>query len=161
MNPSLCPKKTGSVFAVIMLSAVLGLTLTGCSPKENEVITTIRFERGNGSTWGDQFYIEVASDEIILARYFPENAQDQETCEHIPITTEQWTEILNAVQALDLKEVRPSLWQRLWKNHKQDGNEFRTLTVIWDKAGEITYQWPNDQKSQDLEALLEQLMPSK
>ena len=140
------------------LFVMVALLLTGCKAKEDSKITGVVFNRGHGSTWGNQFYIEVCADEIVMARYFPENSQDQEVCEHIPITPEQWNEVCMAVQALDLEEDRPSLWQKLWKSRKLDSGEYRTLTVIWDKKVETAYQWPENQQSKDLETLLEQLV---
>lgn len=157
MKRPFCPKKMWWVLLMLLVSAVLGVAAAGCGQKENEVMTGIRFDRGHGSAWGNQFYIEVCADEIVLARYFPENARDQKVCEHIPITPEQWNEICELVQAMDLKENRVSLWQLLWKNRKLDGGEYRALTVIWDENVEIAYQWPDNQQAKDLEALLEQL----
>lgn len=158
MNRSLRPKRAGRIFVLLLLSAVLGLSITGCGQKECEVMTGIRFDRGHGSIWGNQFYIEVQADEIVLARHFPENSQNQKVCEHMPITPEQWNEVCMAVQALVLKEDRPSLWQKLWKSRMLDGGEYRTLTVVWDEEVEIAYQWPNNQQSKDLETLLERLI---
>lgn len=148
-------KHTVRVWPLFMIAALL---LTGCKAKEDSKIIGVIFERGHGSTWGNQFYIEVRADEIVLARYFPENSQDKEVCEHIPITPEQWNAVCMAVQALELKEDRPSLWQKLWKSRKLDGGEYRVLTVIWVEEVEIAYQWPNNQQSKDLETLLEQLV---
>lgn len=125
------------------------------------MITGIRFDRGHGSAWGNQFYIEVCADEIVLARYFPEESQEQEVCEHIPITPEQWNEICLAIQALNLTKDRPSLWQKLWESKKLDGGEYRNLTLVWKTSKgekEINYQWPSDQQANALEELLEQLV---
>lgn len=101
--------------------AMTALLLTGCKAKEDGEITGGIFDRGHGSAWGNQFYIEVCADEIVLARYFPENSQDQETCEHILITPKQWSEICVSIQSMDLQEDRIRLWQDLWKSHKLDG----------------------------------------
>lgn len=140
------------------LFVMMALLLTGCGAKEDSMITGVIFDRGHGSAWGNLFYIEVCADEIALARYFPENSQDQEVCQHKPITPEQWSAVCTAVQALDLMEDRPSLWQKLWKSRKLDGGEYRTLTVIWDENTEISYEWPDHQQAKELELLLEQLV---
>lgn len=150
--------KNGRRVLALLLAGVMLLGFTGCGTKEAGVMTGLRFDRGHGSVWGNQFYIEVCADEIVLVRYFPENSQDQEVCEHMAITPEQWTKICTAVQALDLKEDRPSLWQKLWESRKLDGGEYRALTVIWDGNVEIAYEWPNNQQATELETLLEQLV---
>ena len=148
-------KYTGWLWPIFVLAALL---LTGCKAKGGDTITGVIFDRGHGSMWGNQFYIELVAEEIVLARYFPQNSQEQQVSEHLPITAEQWTDICTAVQALELKEDRPSLLDKLFRRSKLDGGETRTLTLIWDGETKITYQWPNDPRAMELEALLERLV---
>lgn len=149
-----------------MLAAGILLLMTmasACSAEQTAVLTGIVFDRGHGSAWGNQFYIEVSADVVNEVRYIPEGAMDQETCTDIPITPQQWEAICEAVQALELQEDRPKLWQKLWESQKLDGGEYRSLTLRWRTekgVKEIRYLWPEGEKARALEALLEELVRS-
>lgn len=145
---------TAAIWALLLLAFLL---LAGCGPREHGEMTGIIFDRGHGSEWGNQFHIEVCAREIVVARYFPNGSADQNTCEHVPITVQQWEAICQAIRSMDLREKRTSWFQKIWASSKQDGGEYRTLTVIWDQDVEIVYQWPESQQAKDLETLLEQL----
>lgn len=145
-----------------ILGMLLCLTaMSGCSRVEDAPLCGVILERGHGSAWGNGFYIEVRTDRIVLARYFPQGAQEQVTCEQIPISPEQWNAICQAVQAMELEQDRTAWWQNLWGSSKLDGTQFRKLTLIWDTPGgeqSVLYRWPADPRAGDLETLLEQLV---
>ena len=139
-----------------ILAAVLAfgaLLLSGCSAKRNQELTAISFNRGHGSMWGNQFYIEISPVEIVTARYIPEGSWDLVTVEHLPITDAQWEKIKSAVEQLPLEKARTNIWEK----QKLDGSEFRELTLVRGKK-EVTYYWPNKPEAQQLEALLEALL---
>lgn len=153
-------KRLRGIIVLFLLGVFLMLGITGCDTKEVGVITGIRFERGHGSMWGNQFYIEVRTDEIREARFFPEGGQNQVTREHIPVSAQQWEALCRAVDALELVEYRTSFWQKLFGNKKLDGGEYRTLTLIRQNGAteeETVYRWPSASEALALETLLEQL----
>ncbi len=159
MKRGFFPRKLNRLGFLLLLIFTLAAAMTGCSREEDRVMTGIRFDRGNGSVWGTQFYIEVRAGEILLTRYFPEGAAQQQTREHIPITAGQWSALCEAVQALELKEARSSFWQNLFPS-PQDGGEYRSLTVFWQSPQgetEVTYRWPAGEQAAALESLLRQL----
>ena len=96
-------------------------------------------------------------DQIVQLQYVLEGAGQPETLEQIPITDGQWTQLCAAVWDLDLKQFRQSWWQELLKSRKQDGSDYRTLTLTWENGKETTYQLPADGQSDTLEQLLKQL----
>ena len=139
-----------------ILAAVLAfgaLLLSGCSAKRNQELIAISFNRGHGSMWGNQFYIEISPVEIVTARYIPEGSWDLVTVEHLPITDAQWEKIKSAVEQLPLEKARTNIWEK----QKLDGSEFRELTLVRGKK-EVTYYWPNIPQAQQLEALFEALL---
>ena len=139
------------ILAMILIFGVF--LLTGCGIRSSAAITGIVFNRGHGSAWGNQFYIEICSGEILLARYIPEGGSELVTLEHIPITQEQWQSVLRTVEQLPLEKARTNLWEK----QKVDGSEFRELTLVRGKK-ETTYWWPNIPQAQQLEQLLEGLL---
>ena len=148
------------VVCLFLLSGVILFSLTGCHQEESGEMTQITFERGSGSIWGNQFYIEVCPRQILLVRYFPEGSSQQQTKEQIPITQEQWDTLFRAVQALELTPEKTSFLQTLFGGQMLDGGEYRKLTLVWQTAAgekEITYRWPGGPQADRLEQLLEQL----
>lgn len=142
-----------------ILAACLAVFLSACAaPGKDARLCRITFDRGHGTLWGNQFYIEICPEEIVLMRYFPAGSTEQTTKEHVPITAEEWASLSAAVRALPLKEDRPGFWSRLWKNRKLDGGEYRKLTLQWQSGNSvqtICYQWPAGQQAEALEQLLE------
>ena len=128
------------------------MLLSGCHGAEPEPITGIKFNRGHGSAWDNQFYIEIDSQEIKRVDYIPSGQSELVTLEHLPITQEQWQMLQTAVEQLPLEKARPNLWEK----QKLDGSEFRELTLVRGKK-ETTYRWPNIPQAQQLEQLLEDL----
>lgn len=128
------------------------LLLSGCGAKDDS-LTKIIFNRGHGSKWGNEFYIELQATQIVRVRYIPEGQSELVTLEHIPITDAQWQTIKSAVEQLPLEKARTNIWEK----QKLDGSEFRELTLVRGKK-EVTYYWPNKPEAQQLEALLEALL---
>ena len=135
----------------LFLMAVL--LLSGCGTKRNSEITTITFNRGHGSAWGNQFYIQINSEEIVTANYIPEGSWDLVTVEHLPITDEEWQPIKSTVEQLPLEKVRTTIGEK----QKLDGGEFREVTLTRDRK-EVTYYWPDTPEAQQLEQFLETLL---
>lgn len=138
---------------VLLLFLMAVLLLSGCGTKRNQEITTISFNRGHDSMWGNQFYIKINPEEIVTARYIPEDSWDLVTVEHLPITDTQWQTVKSMVEQLPFENARTNIWEK----QKLDGSEYRELTVVRGKK-EITYYWPNAPEAQQLEQSMEMLL---
>ena len=138
------------------------LLLAGCGQTDQSpALAGLAFERSGGSSWGNQFSIEVRPDQIVRAAYFPAGADTQTVCRQIPITGPQWDALCELVQTMPLQPQRTSWWQRLFKKRVLDGVDRRTLTLIWQTeqgTEQVTYQWPRDDRAAQLEAMLEALV---
>lgn len=144
-------------FIICLIAFVLILTLlTACEKEKGEMIGII-FERGNGSSYGSQFYIDVRKDEILKVSFFPENSSQQVTYEHISISGEKWQEILKATKEIELKKNKSSLKEKIFGSSKLDGGDYRKLSLIYENNEEIKYKWPQSEKAQKLEDLLTSL----
>ena len=142
------------VFKVVAIVLIVGaLLLAGCHGQEHGEITEIRFNRGHGSLWGNQFYIEIREAEILRAEYIPEGSGELVTAEHLPITQDQWQKVKSTIETLPLEKARTNIWEK----QKLDGSEFRELTLVRGKQ-ETTYYWPNTPEAQRLEQFLEALL---
>ena len=137
---------------------LLCTALTACT-QEQATLSGILFDRGHGSAWGNQFYIEVYPEEIAVMRHFPNGAQEQTVSEHIPITAEQWQQLTEAIENLQLQKKSTPWWKKLFTSSRQDDGEYRNLTLGWETGGktaQTAYQWPQSTQANALEALLEQ-----
>ena len=137
--------------------------LSGCGKKVEEegTLVGVIFERGHGSAWGNQFYMEVCEDEIIQANYISEDSADLVTEEHIAITSEQWQEICDVIEKMELEKVKSSAWKEQLGVDILDGGAYHELSLIWKtEKGEksVAYHWPEDEAGAALEQLLEQLL---
>lgn len=146
----------------VFIAALLLLTgLSACGVNEESVLSGIIFERGHGSMWGNQLYLDVRANQINRIQYIVDETMVLESRENIPIVPEQWQALENAVLCLDLKEDKSSWKDILFGSSKLDGGEYTKLTLIWrtgHKEKEINYLWSQSQQSAVLEAILEQLM---
>ena len=140
------------------------ICLSGCGATQEETRTLRRvvLDRGHGSMWGNQFYMDVCADEISQTRYFPSDDPGGELTEDFgrAITAEQWDEILSAVEALEptLIPMRQPFLKKLFaRKEVLDGGEFHHLTLYWAEDEAIRYEWPFNEQAVALEALLEQL----
>lgn len=139
-----------------VLLILLLLPLTGCGRSvPTEAPNGIVFERGHGSAWGNQFYIEICPERIIVARYIPEGSSELGIVEDIAITREQWQQVESQLASMTLEKEQVSLWKRLFGGRAQDGGEYRRLTLLYGDR-ELSCRWPAD--GEGLEALLEQLV---
>lgn len=137
----------------VLLCFLLALLLVGCGAEKETALTNVAFNRGHGSAWGNQFYIQISPREIEIARYIPEGSWELVTVEHLPITDDQWQEIKTTVEQLPLEKAR----QNIWEKQKLDGSEFRELTLVRGEK-EVTYYWPNTPEAQQLEQFMEALL---
>lgn len=145
----------------LILAACCLVLFSGCAgTKQAGTVRKIVFDRGNGSVWGDQFYIELCPEEITTVRYFPAGSSEYVTREHIPIDSKIWEEALSSVRILEekLEPDTPGFFQKLFGSQKQDGGDYRKLTVYRTEADGVTYKLPADPAAQALEAFLENLV---
>ena len=145
------------ITSALLITACLTALLTGCvSQSEDKVLTRLVFDRGHGSMWGNQFYIELCEEEIICIRYIPEGSAELVTQTEIPLTDQMWEQIVSAVGELELKP------EKAGKKQVLDGTEYRRLTLTWEIGGkEKTVNYSFSPAAQKLEALLESLIPKK
>lgn len=151
------------ILSYAMCIVLCMVMLSGCGKKAEEegTLVGVIFERGHGSAWGNQFYMEVCEDEIIQANYISEDSADLVTEEHIAITSEKWQEICDTIEKMELKKVRSSALKEQLGADVLDGGAYRELTLIWktEKGEEsVAYHWPEDEAGAALEQLLEQLL---
>lgn len=133
---------------LILLTPVL--LFPGCSQsRTSAAVTGLTFDRGCGSTWGNQLYISLTQTRITTLRYIPEGSSELQILEDLPITPRQWQSITQALEQLTLKKEKTTL------SGKQDGGDYRCLTLTYGKKS-VTYRWPDN--GAILETLLEQLV---
>ena len=145
-----------------VLTLLLGLTGCGAAREDTPVLTRVILDRGHGSMWGDQFYVDVCAEEILQTNYFSPDDPGGELLSKsgLPIDSQSWAEIVSAVEALaPLTPVRESLWKKLFGGGRaSDGTGYRHLTLYWADGEAIGYQWPDNEDAAALEKLLEQLI---
>lgn len=144
---------------LFLIAALLCITgLTACAPREAPVLTGITFERGSGSVWGNQFYIQVTPEKIAVLEYVDADSGELMTLKDLPILPQQWEQLERAVLGLDLEEKRSGWKDKLLEGMVLDGGDFRNLTLTH-KTGEkevsTAYQWSSQASA--LEAMLETL----
>lgn len=144
--------------AVCLLPLCLCLAACGQSGRK---LAGIRFVRGNSMVMDNGFlFIEVHKDKISLLSHIDLESHDSQTRQDIPITPAQWQQLEAAALALELKPMGKSFLSNLLQYMKQDGTDYRTLTLIWETGRgtkEVTYRWPNTPQADALEELLTQL----
>lgn len=148
-------KKTSLLLALTWLS----LLLAACAPPEAPVLTRLEWERGHGSMWGNQMFVAVTPEGIDEVRYVDSDSQLQ-TVRDLPVTQQQWEELSELVQKLELKKEKPAWLEKLLKSSRLDGGEFHTLTLFWQTekgTQQVRYQWPSSGDADALETLLETL----
>ncbi len=147
------------IIAISAASMLLCAALSACG-QSNATLVSILFERGHGSQWGNQFYIEVNEQRIVTLRVISQSTMELREQKDIPISPEQWQELAAAVQDLELKQTRENWIHKLFGGSALDGGEYRHLTLIWQTeqgTAQTQYQWPQSQQADQLERLLEQL----
>lgn len=143
----------------LLLSACLAVCLTSCAgPQQTGSVDRIVFDRGHGSMWGTQLYMELTPREVTLVRYFPVGSAEQVTREHIPISQEAWLELTAAIESHDLEPERTGFFARLFGARKQDGGEYQTLTVQRETEA-VTYRWKDPNQAAEFSLLIEALLP--
>ncbi len=138
----------------LFASLLVLILLTGCSAPSGE-ITSITFERGNGSVWGHQFYIELTPSEIVALRYPAPQSHDIVEEAHIPIAREDWEKALLLTEKLSpyLKEYKASFIKLLFRRGITDGTDFKHLTLCYGEDS-ILYKLPYVDEAFALEEFL-------
>lgn len=134
-----------------VLVPLLALGFLAACGKESRTMTKFVFDRGHGSAWGNQLYIEICPEEITLLRQVGEDGALQ-TKEHLPITGEDWRQLEGLLEDVTLE--KPPAWKRLFTGNVKDGGLYRRLTITYD-GEQISYWWPENGDA--LEHFLEQL----
>jgi len=138
--------------AALMLCIVL---LAGCtSHPEDAAVTRVVFERGHGSAWGNQFFIDVCPQQITKCQFIPAGTGTLQTGEKIPIAPSQWQQLTDMLEGMTLQPEKENLFQRLFGGRKLDGGAFRKLTLYRGEHATV-YRWPDNGAA--LEEFLEAL----
>ena len=155
-------------FALIGVLAVLLLCSACGKQAEQGELSRVVFARGHGSTWGNQFRMEVCPTEVSYTHFFEKTEQGREFRElfAVPIEEAQWKQIETATRKLfpRLQEQKPpGLIKRLAQAlgpKEVDGGAWWSLTLTWmidDKPQEVQYLWPSCEEADALAQLLEEL----
>ena len=151
-----------SLLSIFLLCSACG------KQAEPAELSRVVYARGHGSTWGNQFRMEVCPTEISYAHFFEKTNDGQEFKEFyaVPIEEMQWKEIETAVLAvLPQLEIQkpPSLVQRLVQAlgpKTVDGGKWTKLTVTWladSEPKDVQYIWANTAEAEAFEHLLQEL----
>jgi len=136
---------------IFCLIAALALCLLWGCQQEDAMITQLTFDRGSGSTWGSQFYIQLSPEQILQLRYIPEGSTELVTREQLPIDSQTWQALLQLLEELTLEKADPL---KGLLGGKADGADYRRLTVTYGSR-QVTYRWPEN--GEKLEEFLENL----
>ena len=148
------------------------LLCSGCGKQaEQGEVTRVLFARGHGSTWGNQFRMDVCPTEVSYTHFFGEGEKRGELQElfAVPIEEARWEEIETALMAvLPQLEVKksPGLLERIGSALKPptvDGGKWAYLTVtrlVGDEPKEIEYVWKDTPDTEAFVLLLEELAHS-
>ena len=155
-------------FALIgVLTALILCSACGRQTERREM-TRVVFARGHGSTWGNQFRMDVCSTEVSYTHFFEKNEQGRQFREllAVPIEEAVWNEIEAAAAALlPQLEIQkpPGLLKRLMQAmgpKTVDGGEWAYLTVTWLVDGEfedVQYIWTDIPEAESFALALEEL----
>jgi len=158
------------VFLISLLTVVFLCSACG-KPAEQGEMTRVVFARGHGSTWGNQFRMEVCPSEVSYLHYFRvgENEREFRELYALPIEETQWEQVQKAAMELLplLQEQKsPSLWARLEKAFgpiEVDGGKWWSLTLTWlvdGKEKDVQYVWTVCPETEAFEVLLEEMARS-
>lgn len=127
----------------ILLLLLLLFSLSGCGADvTDETLSGITYEYGNGSTWGDGFFITITEQEIVTLRCFMDG--EEIMASNIPIPPEAWEMIAHTVIDLAPEKDRSLPWE---PPGKLDGGDYRILTLTLEtKSGmkDTVCKWPAD-----------------
>lgn len=136
---------------------LLPLLFCSCGPAKQPVtIERVIYDQGHGSAWGNQFYIELTKDRIILLQDIDPNDPTAALREayDLPITSEQWDAVQNAVSSLTdtLTPQHSEGWlRRLFSGRRTDGGAYYQLSVITnDSKKEKIYSLSGDETLRSL-----------
>ena len=154
----------------VMVLLVAMLFCTGCSgqtPQQKELVRVV-FARGHGSTWGNQFRVEICPSEVSYAHFFTRGKEGNEFHEltEVPIEADVWEQVepaaLQLLPQLQIKKA-PGLWERLQQRFGPktvDGGEWKKLKVTWLVNGELQeteYIWTSCAEADAFELLMEKV----
>jgi len=153
-----------------LIGAITALLLCSACGKqvEHREMTRVVFAKGHGSTWGNQFRMEVCPTEVSYTHFFEKQEQGRKFRElfAVPIEDAAWDEIETAAMALlPQLEVQkpPNLLKRLIRAMEPkpvDGGEWAYLTVTWLVNGEfkdVQYIWTAIPEAESFVLMLEEL----
>ena len=152
---------------ISLLAVFLLCTACGKQAEQGE-LTRVLFARGHGSTWGNQFRIEICPTEVSYLHYFRDRGEFRELFA-VPVEEGQWEQIETAAMTmLPQLEVRkpPGLLKRLAQAlgpKEVDGGDWWSLTMTWGMDGEskdVQYIWTANPETEAFELLLEELARS-
>ena len=154
-------------FLIGLLAMLLCCSACGKQAESSE-LTRVVYARGHGSTWGNQFRMDVCPTEITYTHFFvkTENGREFKELYAIPMEEAQWVQIRTAAtEVLPQLEVKkqPSLLDRISQAigpKTVDGGEWHTLTVTWLIDGEpkdVEYIWRATPETEAFALLLEEL----
>ena len=150
------------VLAILLLCSACG------KQAEPSELTRVVYARGHGSTWGNQFRMEVCPTEISYTHFFVKTEEGLEFQElyAVPMEDTCWEQIETAVMAvLPRLEIQkpPNLLQRLAQKFgpiEVDGGAWTKLTVtrlVGGEPQEFEYVWTVTPEAEALALLLEEL----
>ena len=150
------------ILAVLLLCSACG------KQAEPEELTRVVYARGHGSTWGNQFRMDVCPTEITYTHFFvkTENGREFKELYAIPMEEAQWVQIRTAAtEVLPQLEVKkqPSLLKRIMQAlgpKTVDGGEWHTLIATWlvdGKPKDVQYIWVPTAEAEAFDLLLQEL----
>jgi len=148
--------------AVMLLCSACG------KQAEPAELTRVVYARGHGSTWGNQFRMDVCPTEISYTHFFESKEKGRAYRElfAVPIENQQWDKIeAAALELLPRLEVQkpPSLMTRLIRAigpKEVDGGDWWSLTATWLADGEtqdVQYIWAASPEAEAFDLLLKEL----
>ena len=154
--------------ALIGLLAIVLLCSACGNQAEHRELSRVVYARGHGSTWGNQFRMEVCPTEVSYTHFFEKNEKGLEFRElfAVPIEEAVWgeieTEVMDLLPQLEIQKP-PSLLKRLMEAvgpKTVDGGKWAYLTVTWLADGEpedVQYIWKATPEAEAFALLLEEL----
>ncbi len=155
-------------FVVFILCCVI---FFGCSEKESEAmnkktepegrLTRIEYSQTNGMVYGDDFSVDVIPEQVLYTRFFSTTEYEYVDKENIPIDSEQWHELEEAVLAI-FPVLEERHFEKEWKpfSGTVDGGGTFSFYLTWENEGKeerISYHSPNDRRFTTLFTLLEEI----
>lgn len=160
-------KKKSLIFVLLILYCAF---LFGCSGKDTEMInrktepegrlTRIEYSQTSGMEYGCDFSVDVMPDKVSYARFFSTTDYEYVDKENVPIDSEQWHKLEEAVLAIfSVLEERPYVEKKISFPGTVDGGDTFYFYLTWESEGKeerVSYYSPNDRRFTTLVDLLEE-----